>query len=519
MKKMKTLASLVLALVLAMALTVPAFAAGEGTPATITIQNTSKGETYTAYKLFDAKVNGTGGITYTGDIPTAFEDFFTEGANGQINPVEGLNVGSDAFQNAIKVWLSDKSAKTTYSVQGEGGPVDLDVPYGYYVITSTVEDANGAIVMVDSTNPNATVYDKNSAGTPHFPENGKVVTTATGTKTVAVGETVTYTINYETTNWIDLDGNPANGDEAQVLNYAFKDTLPDFLSDVTVTKVLVTDDNGEHEYKVRDFATGQYIVPQFVENGIKMDLIIPWATRTTGSNYESVYTSNYTNGAKITITYTAVVNEKVLEEGAANHTNTVSATPMTGGGNGTTDTDYETVYTATLNVNKYAANPDDANDKSVALADAQFVLARVNDTVTSDDVDSMAVSGLEYCVIDSANKAVSWTTDKDKATVVTTDAQGAASFAGLTNGTYYLYETKAPDGYNLLTEPAVVEIAAADENTTANISQTTDVPNSTGAVLPSTGGMGTTLFYTIGGLLVVCSAILIVTKKRMSSIA
>ena len=95
--------------------------------------------------------------------------------------------------------------------------------------------------------------------------------------------------------------------------------------------------------------------------------------------------------------------------------------------------------------------------------------------------------------------------------------------SGLDKTTYRLEETKAPDGYNMLTERKPVSLTNGSNNTTLTSSTWSEanhgvaVETNAGTVLPSTGGMGTTLFYIVGGVLLVGAAVLLITKKRMSS--
>lgn len=114
-----------------------------------------------------------------------------------------------------------------------------------------------------------------------------------------------------------------------------------------------------------------------------------------------------------------------------------------------------------------------------------------------------------------------------------TTGTGDISIEGLNVGTYYLEETEAPAGYNKLTGPIEVEITATTSATSVSetveyrnssetsYTQATDatvkVLNKAGTQLPSTGGIGTTLFYVIGGVLMVVAAVLLVTKKRMNN--
>ena len=134
-----------------------------------------------------------------------------------------------------------------------------------------------------------------------------------------------------------------------------------------------------------------------------------------------------------------------------------------------------------------------------------------------------------YYHYDAENNIVTWTEDISQATVVTTDATGYAEFIGLGVGEYFLIEVKAPDGYNQLTED--IEIVVGVERTDEHglivwdpeldedgnvVEYVAHIENNVGTELPSTGGMGTTLFYVLGSILVIGAVVLLVTKKRMT---
>lgn len=105
--------------------------------------------------------------------------------------------------------------------------------------------------------------------------------------------------------------------------------------------------------------------------------------------------------------------------------------------------------------------------------------------------------------------------------VDTIKVNGKVHISGLDKTTYWLEETKAPDGYNMLTERKPVSLTNGSNNTTLTSNTWSEadhgvaVENNAGTVLPSTGGMGTTLFYVVGGGLMVAAVVLLVTKKRM----
>lgn len=106
-------------------------------------------------------------------------------------------------------------------------------------------------------------------------------------------------------------------------------------------------------------------------------------------------------------------------------------------------------------------------------------------------------------------------------TAVTTDATGKFTIEGLGAGTYYLTETTSPAGYNQLSKPITIVIAENGQITVDRIAVAEGEPvkvlNQTGNELPSTGGMGTTIFYVVGGVLVVGAGVLLVTRKRMNA--
>lgn len=489
MKKMKTLASLVLALVLAMALTVPAFAAG--TDGNITINDPIPEKTYTVYKVFDVVYDSTK-TNYSYTIPSdspwmsTVEKYFTvtaQAANPSVsnavlksdyktNAQFAANFAADLYKAAAKpsvvaTWTAPKD-NTPKTHTFETGSL------GYYFVTTD----SGALCNLTNTNPTASIYDKNDK-----PTIDKTVDDAD--KVVGVGQVLTYTITGKVPS--------TTGYESYV--YGVHDEMSAGLTFNTESIQVYIDGV---ELKENDDYTVNFAVRG--DNGFNL-------------NIDVMKYQNKVN-APITVTYTATVNANAVDQVNSNKaTLTYSNDPATDTTGETTEKTVE-VFTGKVVVDKVVGNNDNPTDMSGAkLAGATFVLGR-EARPADDSGDAMAV-GYEYYV--NNNGEISWTTEIAKATSYKTDDKGAASFVGLENGTYFLFETAAPEGYNLMTEPTVVTITSADSVATA--SQTGSVANFTGAVLPSTGGMGTTLFYTIGGLLVVCSAILIVTKKRMSSIA
>ena len=230
------------------------------------------------------------------------------------------------------------------------------------------------------------------------------------------------------------------------------------------------------------------------------------------------------NGATVTITYTAVVTEKAHIDGNGN-TNKVTVTWTTEGGEppvpGKLEKE-ETIYTYAIALKK-------VNNKGNALPGAVFEFPFY--------VKPTADANGAY--IYAGTKAAEGLTNK-----ITTPDSGVIVVKGVKSGSYEITEVTAPAGYNKLTDPVTVEAVKTGSTSThttvyldkdGNIANTeTDrktevkvdiekiaakpvvVVNKAGTELPSTGGMGTTVFYVLGAVLVMGAVVLLVTKKRMS---
>ena len=217
-----------------------------------------------------------------------------------------------------------------------------------------------------------------------------------------------------------------------------------------------------------------------------------------------VLVKSYSIGAEIKVTYTATVNEDAIAVVSENEAKLIYSNDPTTDETKTITPPAVKVYSAKIVIDKH-----ETDKEKVKLPNAKFVLYKEVTTLEGGTATK------QYYKWNAAEKKVEWVTDMTAADVVKTDNNGAATFGGLKNGDYYLVETKAPDGYNQLTEPHKVTVAGSSTDT-ATLTATAKVANSTGTLLPSTGGVGTTIFYVLGAVLVLGAVVLLVTKKRMS---
>lgn len=477
MKTMRKLFTVLLAVAMTLALAVTAFAADTGS---ITITNPQGEHTYTAHKIFDVtytadQKNYSYTISDTDDAYATVKAYADVAANGlTLTPVANTNkfnvsIGAGfsaaSFAQYLKTNEGSLGAGTDFVKAGETMKAS-NLELGYYFVSGTSGSVCELVTAKD-----VEIRDKNEV-----PQIEKTVND--DDLTVEVGQVLTYTIT----------GKVPSTKGYTEFTYQVTDTMSEGLTfnddvkvtiggvDVTAAATITNNDKG------------------FVASINMMD-------------YQGKI------DAAVVITYTATVNEGAIERNVETNTAklTYSNDPATGS---TTDTDDVTVnvYSFNIAINKFAGE-----DKDAKLAGAKFVLKKTVDGET------------RYYKYNDTDKKVEWVADKALATEVTTDAGGAAHFNGLEAGTYYLEETVAPAGYNQLTKDieivitdnghASIKVNDKDASITpaeANLSLTADVSNSTGTVLPETGGTGTIIFVALGALAVICAGVFLVTNKRMS---
>ncbi|MCC8195521.1 MAG: LPXTG cell wall anchor domain-containing protein [Ruminococcus sp.] len=189
---------------------------------------------------------------------------------------------------------------------------------------------------------------------------------------------------------------------------------------------------------------------------------------------------------------------------------------------GTTKADDASVYYFELYIYKYTTN---SQGTEVPLDGAEFTLSYTEGTTTYYAVATEGDDG-EYTFS-------RWTTDSSEATALTTNDSGIIHIIGLDKETYSITEIKAPDGYALISDPETAGITVTTNSQsglieTVSVSgatssvaygsgtvDATKVENTKSSAMPTTGGIGTTIFYVVGGVLVIGAVILLITKKRM----
>lgn len=195
----------------------------------------------------------------------------------------------------------------------------------------------------------------------------------------------------------------------------------------------------------------------------------------------------------IVITYTAKVSDN-----APVSTPIYNKTHLSYGQNSKTEESKTETYTWAISVFKFTGT-------DTPLANAKFILSTKSDP-TQDDAIKFSDNDGEYKF------------DKKGNPELTSPESGIIKINGIKDGTYYLKEIEAPKGYNLLKTPIKIVVTAEGEiQVDGKTVDRVDVKNNTGSLLPDTGGMGTTLIYVVGSILVLASAIVLFSKKKEGS--
>lgn len=466
-KTFKKLFAALLAAALVLAMAVPAFAETNATKGSITIDGTVSGETYTIYRMFKLDSYNAESKTYSYTVESAWENFFKTGAGKDyIDLTNGhptWKAGVDSTDDSDTVAALAKAALTWAKVKGITGTAETatgdtvtfsNLDLGYYLVDSSL----GALCGLNTTTPNVTIKEKN--GQPTIEKEVKNGDAWGTTNDAKIGDTVEFKITIHV--------------EAGAQSYKVTDTMEKGLSfisgSVKIDNETLNDNNATLTLKQND------------------------GDPTFTLAFADSYVANKV-GQDIVVTYTATLNENAVVAGNKN--------------------------SATLHYsNKQTVN------KETTTYTYEFDLLKV------DGADHKLLNGAEFKLYDAENggsviKVVPVAggyrvaNGDETGAVDTIKVDGKVHISGLDKTTYWLEETKAPDGYNKLTERKPVNLTNGSNNTTLTSDTWSEadhgvaVENNAGAILPGTGGMGTTLFYVIGGGLMVAAVVLLVTKKRM----
>lgn len=566
MKLTKKLASLLLALVLVLGLSTTAFAADPAYSITVKNTNTSytiAGCKYSAYKIFDATYSGTN-VAYT--VDEDFKDFtYTVGETTyqgetliQYLQSQADNADTlDAFAKAALAYIETKAITADGTATAEDKSTDLKTEQqaiinlkapGYYLVTGTGTAPDNQTVTaacaLTTAKPTAEITVK--ADVPSVDKKIVEGSTTVDANTASIGDIVNYKVTSKVPNMKGYTQYYFYLTDTMSKGLTFNDDVVITIDSTALTKdtdyTVTSTDNQDGT------TTVEIVFKNFVQHKAQA-------------------------GKDIVVTYSATVNQDAELDPSIGNPNTVKLTysnnpNLTGEGvdkPGPNDEDKSlTGTTPESKVNTFVTGLKlvKVDSQGNTLTGAKFSISGISMKVVlvNKEIYKESTTGIYYMLKDGTyttetptaeTKAQydSTTTKYEKVTEVTKDtatedfmaegyvnANGVLTFEGLGEGTYTITELVAPDGYNLLKAPITVEIKAAEgkdsctwtvkvkgetEDKDVTLAADTDhlykleVVNNAGTQLPSTGGVGTTIFYILGGALVLGAAVLLITRKRM----
>jgi len=552
MKTARKLIALLMALSMIMALAITANADNtrddakkQPSTGSITISNAQKDEndedeTYVAYRLFDISYDGTADSKVYGVTAgkAAYEllknnDFGLALAETPVDDTYAVSGLDEDNVAQLAKFLSEKSANDLAGIPhvpmtvANGKATAEDIPVGYYFVTTT----SGSLISITPASPDGTIVDKNAK------QDVDKTADVENLSSAEVGKEITYTVTgttpdttgYKDYFWYVTDtmsvglkfnknknvkvyiGEGLIGNDGKVIDEKLA------AAENQAAEALVKLEGETYNLKKLNEKNEIVTDPKTVDaNSFVLDL---------GSLF--VGENKLAAGLDIVVRYSATVTQDAVQAGEVK--NTVKLVYSNDPANPAGYEEGNPNHEVKNYVNQIVIDKVDADDNEKKLEGAEFILARAAmnaDGTPKVDADGKPVyEYLEYTAPAAAAEGqpaveadVAWVAEQKDATVYVTNNKGAATILGLEDGTYQLIEIKAPEGYNLLLEPKEIELSSVTtengKETHAAVVHTETVENAQGAELPSTGGIGTTIFTVVGATLMVGAAVLFVTKKR-----
>ena len=487
MKHTKKFVSLLLTLVMVLAMAGTTFAADA--TGKITIQNPVAEETYNIYLMFELESYNKETGAYAYKITNDWKEFVTTGAGkdyfsidgqGYVTLKDGVTVENNSevaatIAKAAIAYAKEKNLTPTATLPKDDRYTAENLTLGYYVVDSSL----GTLCDLTTTNPEVTIEEKNEVPVPDKTVKEDSTDTYGGSNTAQIGDTV----EFKTV----IHAKPG----AQ--NYKLHDQMEAGLTlNWNSIKVTVGDDEltKDKDYTV-DFDVK-------CKDSQGKDAVCDFEI-----TFSNDYLATITADTDIVVTYKAVLNK---DAEIADDTND-NDTKLDYGDDSHSNWDTTTTKTFKFDIIKTDSNGKVLNGAKFALYDAETAGNKIDLVKESN--------GVYHVATDAEKKKEGFTPDVIEA--------GRATVKGLdANTIYWLEETEAPAGYNKLSGRVKVEIKNSNLTTTMHGDTWQEnnggvhIINKTGAELPSTGGMGTTIFYIIGSVLVLAAVVLLIVRKRMS---
>lgn len=497
-KLMKKLVAGIAAMTMVLAMGITAFAANQaGYPGTaegdINIQGAIKDATYKAYKVFDVSYSGTNNehvaytipenskITSIDGFNTAFKTT-TAGGKTYVSKAADTSQKDGLVSDATVInWLKNHQSEIAVgtpaeytNTEGFANIVLKTGSKGYYFITSTAGDKSA--VTIDTAHPSATVKSK-IENKPTIPTDGKKINGAS-VNTMEVGGIANFTLQFTATSY-----NANSTTQELITSYTIRDTMDGF--DIT------SDQLSKLAVKIGDTSIGARSETTNTTNDVYFETTLENSVLTVViHNYDK---GNFASPSDVVISYSATLTNKNL---ARKSTNKFTVDNVEGSSETHT-------YNYTVDVKKFAAG----DTTETGLPGAKFMLVKKDDKGNITGYYNKGTDGV-----------VTWKTAKNDGSEYATDSDGLLTekFTGLKDGTYYLVETEAPKGYTLAEDTEVVLSPISKDAEATNLTKTFKVQDTAGSLLPSTGGIGTTIFYALGAALAIGAGVILVTRKRLS---